>query len=99
MVGAGILGLPGRVFALAGDRTGWVLAAAATLSIAVTLCLADLAGRFEAPSGPVEYCRAAFGEAAGFAAGWLSWTATVLAAASLLNLFADLVAPVREFRR
>jgi amino acid transporter len=57
------------VFALAGELTGWLLAAAALLSIAVTLCLAELAGLFEAPGGPAEYCRAAFGDAVGFAAG------------------------------
>ena len=90
VVGAGILGLPGRVFALAGPATGWVIAGAAMLSLAVALCLADLAGRFDAPGGPVEYCRTAFGAAAGFAVGWLLWTATVLAGASLLNLLADL---------
>lgn len=93
VVGAGILGLPGRVFALAGPWTPWVLVAATALAIASALCLADLASRTDAPGGPVDYCRAAFGRSAGFAVGWLSWTATVLAAASLLNLFADLVAP------
>ncbi len=93
VVGAGILGLPGRVFALAGPATGWVVAATALLATAAALCLAELGSRFETTGGPVEYCRAAFGPTAGFAIGWLSWTATVLAAASLLNLFADLLAP------
>lgn len=93
VVGAGILGLPGKVFALAGGLTGWVVAGAAILALAAALCLAELGSRMEGSGGPVEYCTAAFGLFAGFAAGWLLWTATVLAAASLLNLFATLVAP------
>ncbi len=93
VVGAGLLGLPGKVFALADSATGWVVAAAGVLALAAALCLAELGSRMDGSGGPVEYCRAAFGPAAGFAAGWLLWTATVLAAAALLNLFAALVAP------
>lgn len=93
VVGAGILGLPGKVYALAGASTGWVVAGAALLALAAALCLAELGSRMEGSGGPVEYCTAAFGPVAGFAAGWLSWAATVLAAASLLNLFATMVAP------
>lgn len=93
VVGAGILGLPGRVYTLAGNTMVWVLVGAALLAVAAALCLAELASRFDGAGGPAEYCRDAFGPAGGFAAGWLSWTATVLAAASLLTLFADLVAP------
>jgi len=93
VVGAGILGLPGKVYALAGASTGWVVAGAAVLALAAALCLAELGSRMEGSGGPVEYCTAAFGPVAGFAAGWLSWAATVLAAASLLNLFATMVAP------
>ncbi len=92
VVGAGILGLPGKVFALAGDATGWVVGGAAMLALAASLCLAELGSRMDGSGGPVQYCRVAFGPVAGFAAGWLSWTATVLAAASLLNLFATLIA-------
>ncbi len=91
VVGAGILGLPGRVFALAGPLTGWVLAAAGLLALAVALCLAELASRFDGPGGPALYLGRAFGPAAGFFAGWLTWCATVLGAASLLNLLAGLV--------
>ena len=91
VVGAGVLGLPGRVFALAGAETGWVLGAAGLLALAVALCLAELAGRFDGPGGPALYLDRAFGPLAGFAGGWLSWAATVLGAASLLDLLAGLV--------
>ena len=91
VVGAGVLGLPGRVFALAGAATGWVLAAAGLLALAVALCLAELASRFDGPGGPALYLTRAFGPTAGFFAGWLAWCATVLGAASLLNLLAGLV--------
>lgn len=92
VVGAGLLGLPGKVFALAGADTGWVVAAAAVLALAAALCFAELGSRMDGSGGPAQYCRAAFGSIADFAIGWLSWAATVLAAASLLNLFAGLVA-------
>ncbi|HZK99734.1 MAG TPA: APC family permease [Caulobacteraceae bacterium] len=92
VVGAGILGLPGRVFALAGPWIGWVLAGAALIATAATLCLAELASRFDVTGGPAQYLHAAFGPIAGFVTGWLSWSATVLGAAALLDLLADLVA-------
>lgn len=93
VVGAGILGLPGKVFAKAGSATPWVVVGAALLATAAALCLAELGSRFDDTGGPVEYCRVAFGRAAGFAAGWLLWTATVLGAASLLSLLVGLIAP------
>ena len=93
VVGAGVLGLPGRVFALAGPATPWVLVAAGVLAAAVALCLAELAGRFDGPGGPALYLDRAFGALAGYSAGWLLWSATVLGAASLLDLFADLLNP------
>ena len=96
VVGAGILGLPGKVYALAGDATLWVLVGAALLATATALCLAELGSRFEGTGGPVEYCGVAFGRPAGFAAGWLLWTATVLGAAALLNLVASLLAPAHR---
>ncbi|MGI4876784.1 MAG: APC family permease [Janthinobacterium lividum] len=96
IVGAGLLGLPGKVFALAGAATGWVVATAAVLALAAALCLAELGSRMDGSGGPAQYCRAAFGPIAGFAIGWLAWAATVLAAASLLNLFAALVASVHR---
>jgi basic amino acid/polyamine antiporter, APA family len=93
VVGAGVLGLPGRVFALAGPQTPWVLWAAGALAGAVALCLAELAGRFDGAGGPALYLDRSFGPLAGFGAGWLLWSATVLGAASLLDLLAGLLTP------
>jgi basic amino acid/polyamine antiporter, APA family len=67
-----------------------VVGGAALLALAVALCLAELAGRFEAPGGPALYLEWAFGPVAGFSGGWLSWVATVLGAASLLDLLASM---------
>lgn len=97
VVGAGILGLPGKVYALAGDMTIFIVLGAAMLATATALCLAELGSRFDGTGGPIEYCGAAFGRPAGFAAGWLMWTATVLGAAALLNLVASLLAPAHRF--
>jgi basic amino acid/polyamine antiporter, APA family len=91
VVGAGVLGLPGQVFALAGRATPFVLGAAGVLAAAVALCLAELAGRFDGPGGPAIYLDRAFGPAAGFFAGWLLWSATVLGAASLLDLLVGML--------
>lgn len=94
IIGAGILGLPGRVYGQAGELTLPLLGIAALLALSIAACLADLGSRFGGAGGPPLYVEAAFGPTAGFAVGWLSWVSTVLAAASLLNLTLDYLKPL-----
>ena len=89
VIGAGIFGLPARVFGLAGT---WSLAAyllCAALVVLMVLCFAEVSSRFDTTGGPYLYARHAFGSAAGFQMGWLLWLARVTAFAALANLWVD----------
>jgi len=85
-VGAGILGLPGRVYALLGVYSVLACLAGGVLMGLVATCYAEAASRYGGTGGSYLYARAAFGRAAGFAAGWLAIVTRVLSFASIINL-------------
>jgi amino acid transporter len=87
VIGAGIFGLPSRVFALAGTYSVVAYLAATAAVFLIILCLAEVGSRFSTTGGPYLYAREAFGPAIGFQIGWLLWLARVTAFASLTNLF------------
>jgi amino acid transporter len=87
IVGAGILGLPARVFALAGAYSLVAYLACAVAVILILLCFAEVGSRFKVTGGPYLYARTAFGPFVGFEVGWLMWLARVSAFAALCNLF------------
>ena len=94
MIGAGIFGVPGGAFALAGAWSPLVFVACGLLLGAVILCFAEVASYFRHTGGPILYARAAFGRFAGFEAGWAFYIARVTAFAANVNL---LVASVAYF--
>lgn len=73
IIGAGILGLPGRAYAIAGTWSvlAWVLCG--ILTGAVALCFAEVGSRFTQTGGPYLYARVAFEPAIGFIVGWVTW--------------------------
>jgi amino acid transporter len=85
-IGAGIFGLPSRVFALVGPWSLPAFVACAALVAVVILCFAEVASRFESTGGPYLYARAAFGPAVGFVMGWLLWLVRLTSFAALCNL-------------
>ena len=85
-VGAGILGLPGRVYALLGPYSVLACLAGGVLMGLVAACYAEAASRYPGTGGSYLYARAAFGPAAAFAAGWLAVATRLLAFASITNL-------------
>ncbi len=89
VVGAGIFGLPSRVFALAGTYSLVAYLACAVVLGLIALSFAEVASRFSTTGGPYVYARDAFGAVVGFEVGWLLWLARVTAFGSLANLFAD----------
>ena len=92
VIGAGIFGLPSRVYALAGTYS---LAAYLVSALAITLvvvCFAEVGSRFRKTGGPYLYARVAFGPLVGFQVGWLLWLARIAAFAALCNLALDYVA-------
>jgi basic amino acid/polyamine antiporter, APA family len=89
VIGAGILGLPSRVFALAGTYSLVAYLACAVVVGLIALSFAEVASRFSSTGGPYVYARDAFGSVIGFEVGWLLWLARVTAFGSLANLFVD----------
>ena len=89
VVGAGIFGLPSRVFALAGTYSLVAYLVCAIVVGLIALSFAEVASRFSSTGGPYIYARDAFGALAGFEVGWLLWLARVTAFGSLANLFVD----------
>jgi len=97
IVGAGILGLPSRTFALVGSYSvaTWLLCACVVLAIA--LCLAEVSTRFRDSGGPYLYAHVAFGPTVAFITGWLRWCTSVLSFATVCNLligYLSLILPV-----
>lgn len=86
VIGAGILGLPGRAYAIAGTWSllAWVLCG--ILTGAVALCFAEVGSRFTQTGGPYLYARVAFGPAIGFIVGWVTWVTRPLTIATIGNL-------------
>jgi len=91
VIGAGIFGVPSRVFALAGTYSVAAYVAAAVAIVFVILCFAEVGSRFSTTGGPYLYARATFGPLIGFQVGWLLWLGRVAAFASAVNLFVGYV--------
>jgi amino acid transporter len=85
-VGAGILGLPGKVYALLGPYSPLTCAAGGLLMGLVACCYAEAGSRFSGTGATYLYARAAFGPAAGFFGGWLAMVTRLFAFASIMNL-------------
>src|SRR5262249_54305369 len=92
IIGAGIFGLPSKVFTLIGSYSLFAFVACALVVALIVLCFAEVGSRFDATGGPYLYTRAAFGSLVGFEVGWLVWLARLTAFAANLNLFVDYLA-------
>ena len=88
IIGAGIFGLPAKVFAQIGSYSLAAFLACALIIGLIVLCYAEVASRFSATGGPYLYAREAFGSAVGFEVGWLYWVVRVATFAANRNLLA-----------
>lgn len=86
IIGAGIFGLPAKVYALIGTYSLIAFVACAVVVILIILCFAEVGSRFDETGGPYLYAREAFGPTVGFEVGWLSWLARLTAFAANCNL-------------
>ena len=89
VIGAGILGLPSRAFALSGDYSVLAWVVCAVLVTGIALCFAEVSSRFRESGGPYLYALRAFGPDAGFVVGSTYWLSRVLAFATILSLVVD----------
>lgn len=88
VIGSGIFLLPGLVAEGTGPASLLAVLAAGGLAFLVALCFAEASGHFSGSGGAYLYARAAFGDTAGFAVGWIAALAGVFAWAALVNAFA-----------
>ncbi|MDQ6699853.1 MAG: amino acid permease [Acidobacteriota bacterium] len=89
VIGAGIFGLPSKVFSLAGDYSLFAFGACAICVALIVLSFAEVASRFSGTGGPYLYARETYGPAVGFTVGWLVWVARVTGFAANCNLLPD----------
>src|SRR5215831_4736908 len=82
VIGAGIFGLPSRVYSLAGGYSIPAFLLCGIFTAMIVLCFAEVGSRFTETGGPYLYTREAFGPAAGFTIGWLMWIARITAFAA-----------------
>ena len=87
IIGAGIFGLPSKVFAQIGSYSLFAFVACAVIVGFVVLCHAEVASRFSATGGAYLYAKTAFGSTAAFEVGWLYWIVRLATFAANVNLF------------
>jgi len=86
IIGAGIFGLPSRVYSLIGTYSLIAFVACAIVVALIILCFAEVSSRFDETGGPYLYAREAFQPAVAFEIGWLIWLARMTAFAANCNL-------------
>jgi len=75
VIGAGIFGLPSKIFSLTGADSIFAFGACAVCVSMFVLCFAEVASRYSGTGGPYIYARETYGPTVGFTVGWLVWIA------------------------
>ena len=91
IIGAGIFGLPAKVFSLIGSYSLIAFGVCALVVSLIILCFAEVGSRFKETGGPYLYAREAFGATAAFEIGWLMWLARLTAFAANCNLLVNYI--------
>ena len=86
IIGAGIFGLPSKVYSLIGTYSIIAFVACALIVALIILCFAEVSSRFDETGGPYLYAREAFNPAVAFEVGWLIWLVRITAFAANGNL-------------
>lgn len=86
IIGAGIFGLPSKVFALSSVYSLLAFGVCAIVVMVFILCFAEVSSRFDKTGGPYTYAYAALGKFPGFLTGWLLFLSRVFNYATLINL-------------
>lgn len=94
VVGVGIFFVPADLARQApGSQSVVVMALTALLLVPVALSFSTLGGCFDEDGGPVVYARAAFGERAAFAVGWVAYISALASSAAVLVGLTHAVGP------
>lgn len=94
VIGSAIFGMPARQAQLVGALSPLAYVAAGFGILAIVLCFAEVASRFQDAGGPYLYARESFGPFVGFEAGWLTFWIRVTAVAANLNVFVEYFAQI-----
>src|SRR5688572_4236491 len=86
IIGAGIFGLPSKIYTLTGVYSIAAFFVCATLVFVFILCFAEVGSRFDATGGPYLYTYTAFGRFPAFLVGWLLLLSRIFNYATLINL-------------
>jgi len=89
IIGAGIFGLPAKVYSLIGTYSLIAFVVCAFVVALIILCFAEVSSRFEETGGPYLYSRVVFGATIAFEIGWLIWLARLTAFAANCNLMVN----------
>ena len=89
IIGAGIFGLPSKIFELTGVYSIPAIFICALLMIIIILNFSEVASQFNKTGGPYLYTTKAFGKSLGYIIGWLSLVSRIAAYAALINLLVD----------
>ena len=92
IIGAGIFGLPTKIFSLIGSYSIIAFIACALVVALIILCFAEVSSRFDDTGGPYLYAREAYNPAVAFEIGWLIWLARITAFAANANLMINYLA-------
>jgi amino acid transporter len=86
IIGAGIFGLPSKIFALSGTYSLLAFGVCALVVMVFILCFAEVSSQFDETGGPYIYILTAFGRFPAFIMGWLLILSRVFNYATLINL-------------
>jgi len=92
IIGAGIFGLPSKVFHLAGSYSILAYVGCSILMGLIMLSFAEVSSRFSSTGGPYLYALRAFGPFIGYEVGWLMWLTRITAFAAVCNLLVTYIA-------
>ncbi|MEQ9412856.1 MAG: APC family permease, partial [Cyclobacteriaceae bacterium] len=86
IIGAGIFGLPSKVFQLSGAYSILAFVVCALVIFNIIICFAEVGSRFDKTGGPYIYKLEAFGSFPAFIMGWLLLWSRIISYAALINL-------------
>lgn len=89
VIGAGIFGLPGKIYSAVGIYSLLSFIVCAAVISLIVLCFAEVASRFRDTGGPYLYARESFGPVVGFEVGWMLWVTRATAFAANVNLLIE----------
>ncbi len=86
IIGAGIFGLPSKIFGLSGVYSLLAFAVCAVVVLVFILCFAEVSSRFDKTGGPYLYALNGVGRFPAFLTGWLLLLSRIFNYATLINL-------------